>query len=123
MFVSTPGGAEGYMAKRIKPDRLLDPVLDAANQFELVTTEPLGRVKSYFQELLQPQTNQDNSVLAMLTRREYAVLALLSKGRTDKEIAQSLGISVWTVHDYIKEIFGRLGVRNRIEAVIKYLEK
>lgn len=123
MFVSTPGGAEGYLAKRIKPEKLLDPILNAANPTELVTEDPLARVKSYFQELLQRQSNPNNSVLAKLTRREYAVLALLSKGRTDKEIASALGISVWTTHDYIKGIFERLGVHNRIEAAIRFLEK
>jgi DNA-binding CsgD family transcriptional regulator len=41
----------------------------------------------------------------------------------DKEIAQALGISAWTVHGHIKKIFERLGVRTRTEAVVRYLEK
>jgi len=123
MFVSTPGGAAGYLVKRVKPDRLLEPILNVTSRSELMTEDLLLRVKYYFQELLQLHTNHDNSVVAKLTRREGEVLALLSKGCVDKEIAQAMGISVWTVHGHIKRIFEALNVRTRTEAVIRYLEK
>jgi len=123
MFVSTPGGAGGYLVKRVKPDRLLEPILNVASRSELMTDDLLLRVKYYFQELLQLRSTHDNSTLAKLTRREREVLALLSKGCVDKEIAQGMGISVWTVHGHIKKIFEQLNVRTRTEAVIRYLEK
>jgi DNA-binding NarL/FixJ family response regulator len=123
MFVSTPGGAGGYLVKRVKPDRLLEPILKIANRSELMTEDFLLRVKYYFQELLQLHSGHDNSALARLTHREREVLELLSKGCVDKEIAQAMGISVWTVHGHIKNIFVRLQVRTRTEAVIRYLEK
>ena len=50
-------------------------------------------------------------------------MELLSKGFVDKEIAQAMGISAWTVHGHIKHIFERLHVRTRTEAVIRFLEK
>jgi DNA-binding NarL/FixJ family response regulator len=123
MFVSTPGGAGGYLVKRVKPDRLLEPILNVASRSELMTDDLLLRVKYYFQELLQLHSSHDNSALAKLTRREREVLALLSKGCVDKEIAQAMGISLWTVHGHIKKIFEQLNVRTRTEAVIRYLEK
>lgn len=124
MFVSTPGGASGYLVKRVKPDRLMEPILSVPPaRSELMNEDFLLRVKYYFQELLQLHSDHDNSVLAKLTRREREVLGLLSKGCVDKEIAQAMGISVWTVHGYIKSIFERLRVRTRTEAVIRYLEK
>ena len=123
MFVSTPGGAGGYLVKRVKPDRLLEPILNVTSRSELMTDDLLLRVKYYFQELLQLRSSHDNSALAKLTRRESEVLALLSKGCVDKEIAQAMGISVWTVHGHIKKIFEQLNVRTRTEAVIRYLEK
>ena len=123
MFVSTPGGAGGYLVKRVKPDRVLEPILKVANRSELMTEDFLLRVKYYFQELLQLHSSHDNSALARLTRREREVLELLSKGCVDKEIAQAMGISVWTVHGHIKKIFEQLNVRTRTEAVIRYLEK
>jgi DNA-binding NarL/FixJ family response regulator len=123
MFVSTPGGAVGYLVKRVKPDRLLEPILKVASRSELMTEDFLLRVKYYFQELLQLHSSHDSLALAKLTHREREVMELLSKGCVDKEIAQAMGISVWTVHGHIKNIFERLHVRTRTEAVIRYLEK
>ena len=123
MFVSTPGGAAGYLVKRVGPDRLLEPILKVASRSELVTEDFLLRVKYYFQELLQLPSSQEPPALARLTRREGEVLRLLSKGLVDKEIAQAMGISAWTVHGHIKKIFEQLHVRTRTEAVIRYLEK
>ena len=112
------------MLKRISPTRLLDPILDAPKQPNLSNGELLPRVRSYFKHLLLPRHDHETSSgLGRLTRREHEVLALLSKGCVDKEIAQALGISVWTVHGHIKSIFERLRVRTRTEAVVRYLEK
>ena len=123
MFVSTAGGAEGYLVKRVEPDRLLEPILKVARPSELMTEDFLLRVKYYFQGLLQLRSSNDTLALAKLSRRELEVLELLSKGCVDKEIAQAMGISVWTVHGHLKKIFERLQVRTRLEAVIRYLEK
>jgi DNA-binding NarL/FixJ family response regulator len=123
MFVSTPGGAAGYLVKRVPPDRLLEPVLKAVNRQDLTPEDLLLRVKYYFQQLLQLPSSQPNAALASLTPREREVLELLSKGYVDKEIAQAMGIGIWTVHDHIKNIFQRLHVRTRVEAAIRYIEK
>jgi len=123
LFVSTPGGAQGYLLKRVKPTRLLEPIFDDAGRPNFSASGLQDRVKMYFKALLQPRSDPEASQLARLTRREREVLDLLSKGCVDKEIAQALGISAWTVHDHIKNIFERLGVRTRTEAVVRYLEK
>lgn len=123
MFCSTPGGASGYLFKRVRPERLLEPILKVASRSELMTRDFLLRVKYYFQELLQLHSGHDNLALTKLTEREREVMELLSKGFVDKEIAQAMGISAWTVHGHIKHIFERLHVRTRTEAVIRFLEK
>ena len=58
----------------------------------------------------------------VLTRKQVAVLEELVAGRSNKEIAARLGISDDTVGSHLKEIFNRLGARNRTEAVVRYLE-
>jgi DNA-binding NarL/FixJ family response regulator len=123
MVVSTAGGAGGYLVKRVKPDSLLEPILKVTSRSELMTEDFLLRVKNYFQELLQLRPSHDTLAVARLTHREREVMELLSKGCVDKEIAQAMGISVWTVHGHIKSIFERLQVRTRTEAVIRFLEK
>ncbi len=123
MFVSTPGGAEGYMLKRVNPANMLDPMLPAGTAHGVAAEDHLAPVKLFFKSLLRPRSGQHTDALAKLTPRENEVLLLLSKGGVDKEIATAMGISVWTVHGHIKKIFERLGVRTRTEAVVRYLEK
>lgn len=123
LFVSAPGGASSYMLKRLQPGRLLEPLHNAADQPEFSSDDLFPRVKSYFKSLLRIHAGEDSSALAKLTPREREVLALLSRGCVDKEIAQALDISAWTVHGHIKKIFERLQVRTRTEAVVRYLEK
>jgi len=123
LFASTPGGAEGYLLKRVKPERIFEPILSPSGRPDFSPDDLLARVKNYFKGLLQSRSGRDASALAKLTPREHEVLALLSKGCVDKEIASALGISAWTVHGHIKKIFERLQVRTRTEAVVRYLEK
>jgi DNA-binding NarL/FixJ family response regulator len=123
MFVSTPGGAESYLLKRVMPEHLLDPILKMDDRTDVSNENLASRIRSYFEGSQQSHHHPEDPGLAKLTRREREVLALLSKGRVDKEIAQALGISAWTVHGHIKNIFERLKVRTRTEAVVRYLEK
>jgi DNA-binding NarL/FixJ family response regulator len=123
MFVSTPGGAESYLLKRVAPGHLLDPILKMDDRTDVSNENLTLRIRSHFEGSQQAHHHPDDPGLAKLTRREREVLALLSKGRVDKEIAQALGISAWTVHGHIKNIFERLKVRTRTEAVVRYLEK
>lgn len=62
---------------------------------------------------LRPQLNIDT-----LTDRERAVLALLAKGMTNKDIAQTLFLSVRTVEAHLRNIYGKLAVASRTEAVL-----
>lgn len=123
MFVSTPGGAEGYMLKRVQPSKVLDPMLVGGSFPSNPVEDHQTSVKTFFKELLRPSSGRNSDALASLTPRENEVLLLLSKGCVDKEIAQAMGISAWTVHGYIKKIFERLHVRTRTEAAVRYLEK
>lgn len=123
MFALTPSGAGGYLIKRVKPCRFLEPIIKADNRFELITQDYLLRVKYAFRELLEFPPGDDHAVLAELTQRERETLEFMSKGFVDKEIAQAMGISPGTVHCHIKRIFQRLEVRSRTEAVIRFLEK
>ena len=58
----------------------------------------------------------------LLTPKQRSVLEELVAGRSNKEIATRLNISDETVRSHMKEILGRLGVRNRTEAVVRYLQ-
>lgn len=122
LFKATPGGAIVYMLKRTAPARILDPIADL--------TGPVSRegivthVRDYFQRLAASLPSSPASgEIAKLSPREHEILALLSKGDLAKEIAETLGISFWTVQGHVKNIFEKLKVHTRIEAVVKFLQK
>ena len=66
-----------------------------------------------------PSKDEDHN----LTPREKQILELLVKGGLYKEIAWDLGIGVETVRTHLHNIYGKLHVRTRTEAVVKYLGK
>lgn len=65
---------------------------------------------------------QCNSLRARLSPRQREVLALIAAAKTDKEIAAALGLSAKTVEDYVGAIYAKLGARNRVGAVLVYLQ-
>ena len=60
-------------------------------------------------------------VMALLTKREREVLALAIEGLVNKEIAAQLGISPRTVESHWRNIYHKLGVRSKVEAIAKVL--
>ncbi|MBI3453357.1 MAG: helix-turn-helix transcriptional regulator [Rhodospirillales bacterium] len=59
--------------------------------------------------------------LSTLTARERELLAALARGRSNAGIARDLGISLHTVKFHLKNLYEKLGARNRAEAVARYL--
>jgi DNA-binding NarL/FixJ family response regulator len=124
LFRTTPGGAGTYLLKRTRPTELLEPIEDmvAMNTFSL--EEMNAAVWRYFKNAFESmRMGEAANELTNLTQREHEVLVLLSKGQPDKEIAEQLGISSWTVHAHVRKILEKLGVHNRTGAVVKYLQK
>lgn len=122
LFKATPGGAMGYLLKRTSPQRIFDPLAGAVRP--LTREQIAAQVRGYFQRLSASlPAGPPSRELAMLTPREHEILGLLSRGQLAKEIADTLGISVWTVHGHVKSIFEKLNVHTRTEAVVKFLQK
>jgi DNA-binding NarL/FixJ family response regulator len=64
------------------------------------------------------QTEQRNDNLSSLTRRQLMVLKCMTKGLANKQIADSLNISETTVKSHVSSILKKLGVYNRVQAVV-----
>ena len=101
-------GAAAYVSKSERPELLLDTVESVAH----------GRMVFPFLDVLK--VNQ--SPLTGLTRRELEVLSALAAGRTNKEIAADLTLSPNTVKFHVKNLFQKLGVHNRSQAIAIYLK-
>jgi LuxR family transcriptional regulator, maltose regulon positive regulatory protein len=68
------------------------------------------------------QQIRHHTLIEPLTKRESTILRLLSQGHSNAEIASALGLSIGTVKGYNHQIFGKLGVKNRVQAVSKAKE-
>ncbi len=124
LFRSTPGGAIGYLLRRTPTDRIFEPLSGNAGDGWPSPARITQRVLGYFQQLIGSRVTEGGSLeMARLTPRELEILGLLSKGFLDKEIAHALHISAWTVHGHAKNIYEKLGVHTRTEAVVKYLQR
>ena len=124
LFKNAPGGARFYFLQRIPATRLLDPLGDRLLQGPLPNTELASISRNYFRTLFESMTgSSQDPLLNQLSPREREVLSQLSNGRVEKEIALELQISVHTVHQHIRNVFEKLGVHSKIEAVLKCLQK
>ncbi len=122
IFIRLTGVTGGYIFRRRAPLDLLEPVRGTLDEAGFTRRTVTRRIRDYFQRLFGISSiTEDQADTAGLTVREQEVLRNLSKGFVDKEIAESLRISVWTVHNHLKRIYEKLGVRTRTEAVVKYL--
>jgi DNA-binding NarL/FixJ family response regulator len=124
IFITIGGVTAGYILRRRAPTELFEPIRGAFGQRAASASEIVFQVRGYFQSFFDgAQAGQETAAAANLTDREQKVLNFLSKGYLDKEIADALRISVWTVHNHLKRTFEKLNVRTRTEAALKYLQK
>lgn len=102
-------GANGYLVKGIAPTLLLSSIEEAYNGGAPMSPSIASKVVAYFHR----SQNHD------LTKRELEVLKLLTEGENYTSIGEQLFISKNTVKGHIKNIYGKLHVNNRAEAVLK----
>jgi DNA-binding NarL/FixJ family response regulator len=127
LFQSLVAGADGYLLKRASRSRLLDSVREIVSGGAPISPQVARRMVEYFHQL-KGQGNEkpaDTVATAMdlqgLTAREQAVLAKLAEGFAPKEVAAELGISYDTVRNHTTNIYTKLHVHSRSEAILKYL--
>jgi DNA-binding NarL/FixJ family response regulator len=115
IFQSLQAGASGYLIKQTRPAEILDAITDVQRGGAPMSHMIAKKVVEYFQQ--RKSSNEAEN----LTKREHEILTLLAKGCQDKEIAEMLSLSFFTVRGYIKNIYEKLHVRSRAEAVAKFL--
>lgn len=122
IFKALSAGATGYLLKRTPKDKLLEAIREIASGGAPMSRQIARRVVQYFQNASRPTTApQQAPEVETLSEREKQVLALLSKGYANKEIADQLNISFETVRSYLRTIYDKLHVRSRTEATLKFL--
>ena len=114
IFKALRAGASGYLLKKSTAREILDAIANAQTGGVPMTNEIARKVIASFLEPVPPGAD------AMpLAPREREVLDLVAQGYANKEIADKLAISVTTVGWYLQEIYRKLHVRSRVQAINK----
>jgi len=118
LFLALESGADGYLLKRTKPMELRAALLDVLSGGAPMTSEIARHVVASFR---QKGGGLDPSI--SLTPREEETLVLLTKGFANKEIADHLNLSIETVRSHLKNIYTKMHVRSRAEAVAHFMSR
>jgi DNA-binding NarL/FixJ family response regulator len=116
VFRAICAGASGYVAKPALPSQLLDSVEQASSGGTPMSPRIARKVIEMFKEHLPPERKDYN-----LTERESEVLELLVQGLDYKLMAERLFLSVFTIRAHIRNIYDKLHVHSKSQAVAKAL--
>jgi DNA-binding NarL/FixJ family response regulator len=115
IFAMLQAGASGYVLKNASSEELVRAVRAVARGESALDPTVTAKVMS---QLAGGKPPGAQAVVEGLTQRELEVLRLAAKGHTNRAIGQELGISDRTVQGHLANIFGKLGVSTRTEAVL-----
>jgi len=112
IFGSLAAGASGYILKNTPSEEILKSIKELHEGGAPMSNEIARKVIQVFQH--KPEKEGEK-----LTKREYEIVSELAKGLTYEEIAKKLFVSVETVRFHIKNIYNKLHVHSRTNAVLK----
>lgn len=125
VFALLQAGANGYLLKTAEIDELVRAIRTVASGQSALAPEVTGKVVAQFASgkglpdaLTETQADFDG-----LTERELGILKLVGKGLSNKQIGKELYISDRTVQAHLSNIFSKLGVNSRTEAVMHAVRK
>jgi DNA-binding NarL/FixJ family response regulator len=118
IFKSIKAGADGYLLKEVNPKDLQQGIIDTLNGGATMTPSIALKTLKLFRNPISFDTVPDSDDIK-LTTREIEVLEQLSKGLKYNSIADNLFLSVGTVRKHIENIYTKLQVHNKLEAIQK----
>lgn len=116
VFNALKAGATGYLTKTTQPSKILDALVDIHKGGSPMSSNIARKIVSSF-------SSDNNAELQKLSQREKEILDLLSKGLRYKEIADKLFLSTETVRTHIRNIYEKLQVNSRTDAINKVFPK
>jgi DNA-binding NarL/FixJ family response regulator len=116
VFEALRAGASGFLVKDTEPEELLRAVRAVVAGDALLSPGVTRRLIAEFAARSKEPAAAET--LARLTEREREVLALLARGMSNAEIAERLVVSPGTVKTHVAHVLGKLGLRDRVQAVI-----
>jgi DNA-binding NarL/FixJ family response regulator len=107
-------GASGYVLKRAAPSELVQAIRTVARGGTYIDPSLAGRVVEGYLDAETTTAGEDDQILS---DRERQVLVSIARGFSNKEIAESLGLSVKTIETYKARVAEKMGLRTRVEIV------
>ena len=117
VYAAISAGASGFLLKDVSPEQLLASVRLVIAGDALLAPSITRRLIERFarpQGMLAAQPRE----LVLLTPREREVLTLMARGQSNAELAQALVLSEATVKTHVARILSKLGLRDRVQAVV-----
>jgi DNA-binding NarL/FixJ family response regulator len=114
IFNAIAAGAVGYLLKSTPPEKIIEAITDVQKGGSPISSQIARKVIDAF-----AVKQKTNDYFQELSRREQEILEQLSKGYRYKEIADQLYVSVETVRTHIRNIYEKLQVNNRVDALKK----
>ena len=118
IFQSLSAGAGGYLLKPVRSEQLLAAIHEVLAGGAPMSSNIARRVVQTFKK-----PAPENHELAQLSPREREILEMLARGLLQKEIAEQLSVSYWTVQTHIGRIYEKLHVHSRAQAVARLQRK
>jgi len=117
-FAALKAGASGFLLKDVPPEELLFAIRAVHSGDAVVAPSTTRRLLDRFAPMLPAGDSQAASELEELTERERQVLVLVAQGLSNAELAQRLFVSEATVKTHVGRILAKLGLRDRVQAVV-----
>ena len=123
LFEAIEAGANGYILKDEDPNTLIEALENASQGKAYLPPSVAKRVVQRIVSRSSPVARSSTPPAARLTERETTILRLLAEGKRNRETAQLLGISERTVGNHVVNIYNKLHIKDRAQAIVYAVRK
>ena len=116
VFSALRAGARGYVLKDTKEEEMVRAIRAVGSGEAIFSPSIATRLMDFF---AAPRPAVPKEIFPTLTEREREILQLIARGSTNHDIAKHLALSVKTVNNYVSNIFSKLQVADRAQAIIR----
>src|SRR5919112_3639652 len=122
VFAAMRAGARGYLLKGADKDEMLLAIRAVARGEAVFGPGIARRLIQYFSSPTPASSRTPRSIFPELTDREREILDLVAAGKNNREIAETLFLSLKTIRNYVSNIFTKLHVADRAPAIVRARE-